>query len=410
MGYLTAKQLAEKWGITERRIIKLCKENRIAGAVKNGKMWSIPEDTLKPSDKRNNISKYINTQKKVLIVNFNNQIGYGLISELQKLGYIVEGLYCNKIINKDKSNNIKYWKIDFSRKKDIQELLDNISNYYEKMVFIDIEDSKEIINKEFAIKEIAKKMNCESAIAVVNNEKKDNKHIEKKLSDSLRNTIGLRINSITINAPMDEDIIIRYDEIVQDIIDLIINFKNTNGYCFYTDGGYLKFNKDGRTSGMEVGKYYKAITSFFKRLDKNSYMWCASTMMDDEWTEEPLEMDFRVQNLEAANRGAKMDRIFIFSKRKIKQFKKNKTLQIYMKSNINTMFVDYDEIKTKRPELLDIVGEGWDGIDNKYLLVDMPCNGNLRGYISKNEIDVKKALDCFKELKKFSKDLKEILK
>ena len=87
-----------------------------------------------------------------------------------------------------------------------------------------------------------------------------------------------------------------------------------------------------------------------------------------------------------------------------------KRMGINMKSNINTMFVDYDEIKNKRPELLDIVGEGWDGIDNKYLLVDMPCSGNLRGYISKNEIDVKKALDCFKELKKYSKDLKEILK
>ena len=68
MGYLTAKQFSERWGITERRIIKLCKENRITGAVKNGKIWIIPEDTLKPSDKRNNVSKYINTQKRVLII------------------------------------------------------------------------------------------------------------------------------------------------------------------------------------------------------------------------------------------------------------------------------------------------------------------------------------------------------
>ena len=34
MGYLTAKQFSEIWGITERRIIKLCKENRISGALK----------------------------------------------------------------------------------------------------------------------------------------------------------------------------------------------------------------------------------------------------------------------------------------------------------------------------------------------------------------------------------------
>ena len=55
MGYLTAKQFSEKWGISERRIIKLCKENRIDGAIKNGMVWLMPEDTLKPSDKRRKI-------------------------------------------------------------------------------------------------------------------------------------------------------------------------------------------------------------------------------------------------------------------------------------------------------------------------------------------------------------------
>ena len=37
MGYLTAKQFSDKWGISERRIIKLCMENRISGAVKKRK-------------------------------------------------------------------------------------------------------------------------------------------------------------------------------------------------------------------------------------------------------------------------------------------------------------------------------------------------------------------------------------
>ena len=69
MGYLTSKQFSNKWGITERRIIKLCQENRITGAIKNGMVWLIPEDTMKPSDKRSKIAKYINTQKRVMIIN-----------------------------------------------------------------------------------------------------------------------------------------------------------------------------------------------------------------------------------------------------------------------------------------------------------------------------------------------------
>ncbi len=112
MGYLTAKQFSEKWGISERRIIKLCKENRIEGAIKNGMVWTIPEDTMKPSDKRNKISKYINTKKRVLIVNFNNQIGEILISLLKKNGYLVDGLYYNKIIETDLTQNMEHWQCE----------------------------------------------------------------------------------------------------------------------------------------------------------------------------------------------------------------------------------------------------------------------------------------------------------
>lgn len=52
MGYITLKQAAELWNISERRIRRLIQENRIDGAVKIGNTWSIPEETSKPMDKR----------------------------------------------------------------------------------------------------------------------------------------------------------------------------------------------------------------------------------------------------------------------------------------------------------------------------------------------------------------------
>ena len=90
MGYLTAKKFSEKWEISERRIIKLCSENRISGAIKDGMVWLIPEDTIKPSDKRSNIYKYINIPKKILIVNIKEEIKEFLIDLLNKQGYISE--------------------------------------------------------------------------------------------------------------------------------------------------------------------------------------------------------------------------------------------------------------------------------------------------------------------------------
>ena len=56
--YITLKEAAEKWGISERRIRILCSDGRIEGATKMGPMWVIPADSVKPDDKRVKSGKY----------------------------------------------------------------------------------------------------------------------------------------------------------------------------------------------------------------------------------------------------------------------------------------------------------------------------------------------------------------
>ena len=50
--FIFAPEAAKKWGISERRVQKLCEENRILGASKLGYMWLIPKDAEKPADAR----------------------------------------------------------------------------------------------------------------------------------------------------------------------------------------------------------------------------------------------------------------------------------------------------------------------------------------------------------------------
>lgn len=52
MDYISVKAASDKWGISERRIQKLCEENRINGTLKFGRAWMIPKDTQKPADRR----------------------------------------------------------------------------------------------------------------------------------------------------------------------------------------------------------------------------------------------------------------------------------------------------------------------------------------------------------------------
>ncbi len=43
MDYISVKEAAQKWGITERRIQKLCVENLIKGVIRLSKVWAIPK-------------------------------------------------------------------------------------------------------------------------------------------------------------------------------------------------------------------------------------------------------------------------------------------------------------------------------------------------------------------------------
>lgn len=50
--FMTAKEAAEKWGISQRRVQVLCVEGRIVGAKKYASVWAIPKDAEKPKDVR----------------------------------------------------------------------------------------------------------------------------------------------------------------------------------------------------------------------------------------------------------------------------------------------------------------------------------------------------------------------
>ena len=52
LSYISAKEAAEKWNISQRRVAILCSEARISGAMMVGNMWIIPANAEKPTDKR----------------------------------------------------------------------------------------------------------------------------------------------------------------------------------------------------------------------------------------------------------------------------------------------------------------------------------------------------------------------
>lgn len=65
MDFITAKQAAEKWGITDRQVRILCAAGKIRDAKQAGRSWLIPVDAPKPEDGR--ISRFRTSKLKELL-------------------------------------------------------------------------------------------------------------------------------------------------------------------------------------------------------------------------------------------------------------------------------------------------------------------------------------------------------
>lgn len=68
MVYMTTKQAAEKWDISDRRVRTLCREGKILGVIQEGKSYQIPTNAQKPVDGRmkNEAYKYLKWDNDVI--------------------------------------------------------------------------------------------------------------------------------------------------------------------------------------------------------------------------------------------------------------------------------------------------------------------------------------------------------
>lgn len=52
MNYVSVSEIAKKWSVSERAVRNYCAEDRVAGAILEGKTWRIPENAEKPVRKK----------------------------------------------------------------------------------------------------------------------------------------------------------------------------------------------------------------------------------------------------------------------------------------------------------------------------------------------------------------------
>ncbi|MCD8293971.1 MAG: site-specific DNA-methyltransferase [Clostridia bacterium] len=86
--YLSVKETAAKWGVTERRITQMCNKGLIKGAIQRGeakKYWLIPTYAKKPEDKRVRTGRYSKGKDGILDRFMNELFETDPISKLKEL-------------------------------------------------------------------------------------------------------------------------------------------------------------------------------------------------------------------------------------------------------------------------------------------------------------------------------------
>ncbi len=97
--YMTVKQAAEKWGISDRRIRTLCQEGKIVGAFQEGRGWKIPIDSDKPADGRykSKESIYMQIDRKKKELDKKRTLTEGEVARLNE-DFIIEYTYNSNAI------------------------------------------------------------------------------------------------------------------------------------------------------------------------------------------------------------------------------------------------------------------------------------------------------------------------
>ncbi len=461
MKFVNSKEIAKKWKITERRVVNLCNADRIPGAYKNGMSWNIPEDVKKPTDNRTKYSKFETNEKTVVVAGINSEIGRELANILINEKFNVIGLYQkdSNVSDDLKDLNIKLIEIDYFDRCNLLNVTKSIKEDLAGFVFMEIYFNLEdtigfdydkfeesyrvnVFAMNLLTREFVKKMNYESSIVIVNSieafrgsfgasayasAQAAKANLVQTFSNVFTEMYGVRINSIMagwIGGVMDSDASFNKakqiipmkrlghpEEIADDIFLMLTRHKYTTGSNLVSDGGYLSVDEQSKTEDLDSGKFYKILDKFFLETKNGSSMWIVSTMMENEWNEDPAERKFIQSNFDVVDRGVNMERIVLFNKEDADKFKTNPYLKGYMACNkMQTLFVDRKMLEEKNPKLLDNIADGWIGIDDYALLVDLPSDGTSRGYATLNKKEIEKAKRSFDELKKYAVPLKTILK
>ena len=268
--FMTVKQAASKWGISDRRIRVLCSQGKIPGAYQEGRGWKIPIDADKPADGRykskESILLQIDRKKKEL--DSKRPLTEGEVARLNE-EFVVEYTYNSNAIE---GNTLTLRETDLVLKGltiDQKPLKDHMEAVGHKEAF---EFVRELVKDNVPISEIIIKQIHYIVLA----DKKEDRGVYRRVPVRIMGAKHEPVQPYLIGPKM-EQLLQEYAESKEHIVTKLARFHiEFEGIHRFIDGngrcGRLLLNLDLIQNGYPAinvkftdrKKYYEAFDEFYK--------------------------------------------------------------------------------------------------------------------------------------------------
>lgn len=174
-----------------------------------------------------------------------------------------------------------------------------------------------------------------------------------------------------------------------------------------THGSLRRLALMKQTPELTAGAYYTFLLPLIEAACAGSSIWAISTMMTVEWTDDPYEVRFLRANLEAADRGVAVERIFVVASDQFASILDNPAVRAQVDHPaITTLVVIRERLEATDVRLLGRIGPGLIAFGEELVVVDRHNeDGRARGYGTYLADEISSWKRTYLELREHATDL-----
>jgi hypothetical protein len=155
-------------------------------------------------------------------------------------------------------------------------------------------------------------------------------------------------------------------------------------------------------------KFYKLLNQYINILQQGQTVHAVYTMHKDEFDDSPYEIEYVNNNIKAARRNVRIERIIVVPEADKEAALNNKAIQKQMKEkNIHFFYVSTEKVLETSPRLYGYVNDGFAVFDDLALFVDMRELKEMTGVYTFEKKDIARNEKVFRRLRAISERIEK---